>query len=209
MPFTFPTARLEQGKVLDSRTCVHMASEILRGLGFEQAQLRYEEGEFYVVLSSQTEREMSPYLTWHLEQATGCKIQLEVQVSKVEEVMRGEQLSLAEPETLDFDERFQELEYVREEWSQAAELYDVAYQADEFQELVMPVKSSKAGLGLKARLEKMVQESRDVPSPVTTEEEPRPRGSGESSARGETKKRLSIQERMKAIKAESLGKGLY
>ena len=174
------------------------------------SEIHLQDGVLTLALADATEAKTSPYLAWHLEQATGWSIQIEQLAPLVPEIPAPLPLA-AKQEFAEPDESQTEFEYVREEWSPSSDeigwdqsTHDVS---DVIQSSSAPL--SKRPLGLRARLDRLVQESRE-PAPdlsfepeiiediFVSDEEPIPQDSKTD------KKRLSIQERMRAIKAESL-----
>jgi|GEM_PF-2596099 ATP-dependent helicase IRC3 len=205
--------RLEKGAVLDAVPCEELAAKIAREAGIASAEIRLHDGLLTLTLTDGTDVQTSPYLAWHLEQATGWNIQ----IVQAPQVMPEISAPLPSPEPLEQEhvapaEPQREFEYVREDWSSSSDDIGWDQQADDIDHPAAESSAappSKRTLGLRDRLERLVQESRELAPHTPFEqdfieeifvstEDPLPQNSQKD------KRRLSIQERMRAMKTESM-----
>lgn len=205
--------RVAQGTTLKAEQCADIAHKVLRDSGAEQPVVRLDEGDILVSLNGDMEGKVSPYLAWHLEQATGWNVRLEfIQQAplsaSLNEVEEAELESISIPEAAESQLEF---EYVRDDFLDSWEttVLDELPLDTEHALNHVPSEPQKRSMGLKDRLDSIVRKSQssqtaahsaDKAGEARPNQEPRKSGAaGKTSGKG-----LTIQERMRAIKSESL-----
>ncbi len=168
---------LTEEQVLLPEQALQLATQLLSDTGLSPQNLRIEDGQLQAAIFADEAKRISPYLSWHLQRSTGFVLKVNPQTRPVFALEPEKIGILSDPEpnkiTLAADS-------------------DASHTGQE------TARAPKPKLGLKDRLEKIIQER----SPIQAEQ---PSGQGERRVK-DPQQGPSIQDKLRAIKANLAGR---